>query len=579
MLALAGDRRRDRRSSAVAPEGHDPTGAAHDRRRAGRRRAGHPALDVPSHGSRTRSSRRRRRSSPTDDLDLVVWPENVIDVDDEPFAGSDELTPRSRPRRPGSACRSRSASPRTPSSPAHPSRGAFVNAQVVVTPDGEVTSRYEKVRTRAVRRVRAAARAARGARRAGRPGAERRRRRARDPAVIELPDGTRLGRGDLVGGVLRRARAVGDAATAPATRRSCSTRPTAPATPAPSCRPSRSRRAGCGRSRPGAGWCRSSPTGFSAFVDARRRRVPAHRRQRAARDHDGRADCARGGPGTRRSATGRGSSPSWSALLAVSIWLGDARRRQTGVRRSSISGDRAVVDELDLHLGAEAAGGDRARRAVAARSTTASTSGSACSGRAAVDPARAAALVGVAVERELADDEHLAGCPSAASRRASGSSRRRRRRAPAGARSCRPACAAIAASSSWVTPTSTHRPGPISPAIRSSRRHRTTTTTRRARHVERGRARTQPSVGPGRRTTTQSSCSVNVRPNPAISAADVVDAVAPPRRRGRVLGDRAPRVAIDDLVDQRPRHRAIVDRRARLPALVDVVADAHARGT
>ena len=71
------------------------------------------------------------------------------------------------------------------------------------------------------------------------------------------------------------------------------------------------------------------------------------------------------------------------------------------------------------------------------RSTTASTSGSACSGRAALIQLGPPAAGRVAVQRELTDHEHLA----ASCRRRSGSSPRRRRPSPAGARSARPACA------------------------------------------------------------------------------------------------------------------------------------------
>jgi apolipoprotein N-acyltransferase len=71
-------------------------------------------------------------------VDLVVWPENVIDV--AQFEGSAELAQVA-------AEASRIGAPfavgvtEDAADPNH-----FVNAQVVVTPDGKITSRYEKVR-------------------------------------------------------------------------------------------------------------------------------------------------------------------------------------------------------------------------------------------------------------------------------------------------------------------------------------------------------------------------------------------------------------------------------------------------
>ena len=63
-------------------------------------------------------------------VDLVVWPENVIDVAVVRTAARSWPTSPPRPR--GSARRSRSASPRMPPG------DHFINAQVVVTPDGQI---------------------------------------------------------------------------------------------------------------------------------------------------------------------------------------------------------------------------------------------------------------------------------------------------------------------------------------------------------------------------------------------------------------------------------------------------------
>ena len=108
-----------------------------------------------------------------------------------------------------------------------------------------------------------------------------------------------------------------------------------------------------------------------------------------------RAAARRHAPGTRRWATGR--SRSLIGVVARRVDPGAVARTpsptSTAVIQSTPSRlrrddldqdrDRAVVDERDLHVGAEAAGLDRARRGARRCSTTASTSGSACSGRAA----------------------------------------------------------------------------------------------------------------------------------------------------------------------------------------------------
>ena len=195
--------------------------------------------------SPTATSKRRGRSSPTTRSTSCCGRRTSSTRSTSRPASSSSSSP---PRRLASASRSPSGSPRT--CPARP--GRVTNAQVVVTPDGQVTSRYDKVRRvpfgeyvplrgllealgAPVDQVPTNAVAGTG------------------PAVIELPDGTPLGGGDLVGGVLRR---PGSGGREERRRGASSTRPTGPATRARSCRPSRSRRAGCGRSRPGGGSCR-----------------------------------------------------------------------------------------------------------------------------------------------------------------------------------------------------------------------------------------------------------------------------------------------------------------------------------
>ena len=72
---------------------------------------GTSALDVDSSVVTARHLEATRTIAPDESLDLVLWPENVIDVED--FATSDELAAVAAEARRASACRSPSASPRT----------------------------------------------------------------------------------------------------------------------------------------------------------------------------------------------------------------------------------------------------------------------------------------------------------------------------------------------------------------------------------------------------------------------------------------------------------------------------------
>lgn len=72
-------------------------------------------------------------------LDLVMWPENVIDTDEVPFAESDKLAAVA-------AESARLGVPFTVGITEDDGPGRFTNAQVIVMPDGSVTSRYDKVR-------------------------------------------------------------------------------------------------------------------------------------------------------------------------------------------------------------------------------------------------------------------------------------------------------------------------------------------------------------------------------------------------------------------------------------------------
>ncbi|HZB39619.1 MAG TPA: apolipoprotein N-acyltransferase, partial [Ilumatobacter sp.] len=178
--------------AAIAPEGRElDTAPLTVAAVQGGGEQGTSALDVPSQQVTDALLAATATIDPSAELDLVVWPENGIDVDDEPFAGSadhaavtSEAARLGVPFSVGVTEDSQYAS--------HPSEGAFVNAQVVVTPGGEITSRYEKVRTvpfgeyvpfRGVLEA------------LGAPLDEvpNDAVAGQDPAVNELPDGTRLG--------------------------------------------------------------------------------------------------------------------------------------------------------------------------------------------------------------------------------------------------------------------------------------------------------------------------------------------------------------------------------------------------
>jgi apolipoprotein N-acyltransferase len=79
---------------------------------------------------------------PAGSADLVVWPENVVDV--PTFVGSRELSEIAAEAARIGAPISVGITEDVPATGDQSS--AFINAQVIVTPDGEVTSRYEKVR-------------------------------------------------------------------------------------------------------------------------------------------------------------------------------------------------------------------------------------------------------------------------------------------------------------------------------------------------------------------------------------------------------------------------------------------------
>jgi apolipoprotein N-acyltransferase len=178
--------------AAIAPEGSDrdvaPITIAAVQ---GGGRQGTSALDVPSSSVTRAHLEATSTIEPSDDLDLVIWPENGIDVDDRPFTESPEF----------GAIAVQAARLGVPIAvgitidseySAHPVDDSFVNAQVVVSPEADVVSVYEKVRIVPFGEY-VPLRGALEALGAPLDQIPSDATRGRDPAVITTPDGTRLG--------------------------------------------------------------------------------------------------------------------------------------------------------------------------------------------------------------------------------------------------------------------------------------------------------------------------------------------------------------------------------------------------
>ncbi len=373
--------------AAVAPRG-DGTGEHLDVAAVqGGGEQGTRAIDVPTRIVTDRHLEATRTIQPDDELDLVLWPENVIDTAD--FATSEQLqSVAAEAARLGVPF----AVGITEDVPGRP--GRISNAQVVVTPDGQVTSRYDKVRRvpfgeyvplrslletlgAPVDQVPTNAVAGTG------------------PAVIDLPDGTRLavviswevffgGRareGVQHGGevILNPTNGASYTGTIVQTQQVASSRLRAIET--------------------GRWLVQVSPTGFSELVtpdgDVIDRTAVSERA--IVR---GRVELRTG----RTWYVNLGDAPFIVALLI--LFAGSWVLTRRDVRRSALEqdGDGPVVDEGDLHLGAEPAGGDR-------RTEPAQLVHDEADERLGVlrasggDPARSPALGRVAVQRELADDE------------------------------------------------------------------------------------------------------------------------------------------------------------------------------
>ena len=310
------------RCRSSRPRGTDTGRDARRRRRPGRRRAGHQrARRAEQRRHRTPPRGDARRSSPTRRIDVVVWPENVVDTDD--FAASEQLAGDRAPRPPASACRSPSASPRT--CRASPARSPTPRSSS--RPDGDRDEPLRQGAPRAVRRVRPAARHPRVARRAGRPGPdERRRRHRRRPCIdaarrhADWPWSSR-GRCSSAGGPGRASRHGGEVIINPTNGASY----TGTILQTQQVASSRLRAIETGR------WVvQAAPTGFSEFVTPRRRRHRPHGGQRAGRHPPRRRAAHRPHLVRHRSATARGSCCS---LLELAVAVGAAPGRAVTPRR------------------------------------------------------------------------------------------------------------------------------------------------------------------------------------------------------------------------------------------------------
>lgn len=125
--------------SAGAPRGHGTGILLEVAAVQGGGEQGTSADDVPSAMVTQRHLEATRSIAPDDELDLVVWPENVVDV--VALAGSPELDAIAAEARRLGVPLSVGV---TEDVPGEDDR--FTNAQVIVTPDGDVSSRYDKVR-------------------------------------------------------------------------------------------------------------------------------------------------------------------------------------------------------------------------------------------------------------------------------------------------------------------------------------------------------------------------------------------------------------------------------------------------
>ena len=132
-------------AGGIAPDGHDVDAAPMTIAAVqGGGEQGTTALEVPSSLVTRRHLEATRTIQPSPELDLVVWPENGIDVNRRSFVESEqyslvagEAARLGVPLAVGVTIDSEYSE--------HPVDDSFVNAQTLVLPDGTVTGWYEKV--------------------------------------------------------------------------------------------------------------------------------------------------------------------------------------------------------------------------------------------------------------------------------------------------------------------------------------------------------------------------------------------------------------------------------------------------
>lgn len=177
--------------SVIAPGGRDTGRSLGVAAVQGGGEQGTTALDVPSRIVTERHLEATRTIEPSPELDLVVWPENAIDVNRTSFADSAvfgevsaEAARLDVPFSVGVTVDSEFS--------AHPVDDSFVNAQVVIAPDGELVSSYEKVHIVPFGEY-VPMRGLLEALGAPLDNVPSDATPGRGDAVVELPDGTRLG--------------------------------------------------------------------------------------------------------------------------------------------------------------------------------------------------------------------------------------------------------------------------------------------------------------------------------------------------------------------------------------------------
>ncbi len=281
--------------SFVAPTGH-PTGETLSIAVVqGGGEQGTSALEVPS-SLVTERHLEATRSIPDDaDVDLVLWPENTIDV--VTFDGSDAAVGDRRRGRAAGRTRSPSASPRTPPTAHSSSTPSSWSHRTARSSTG--TTRSAECRSASTCRcVRCSKRSAHRSTRSAAT-----RVAGTGPAVIELPDGTELGVviswEVFFGGRAREGVELGAEAILNPTNGSSYTGTIVQTQQVAS---SRLRAVENGR------WVvQAAPTGFTAVIDADGDVLAAHLDQRADASCTPTSNCAPDSRGTPTSATARSS--------------------------------------------------------------------------------------------------------------------------------------------------------------------------------------------------------------------------------------------------------------------------------